>query len=63
VGVFTVESEGAVGRGGRAAEKTIDEESANARAYLQALGEQLVVVAQQLDESGRNDDGTKEQSP
>ena len=49
----------AIGRGSQAGERALEEESARARSYLQALGQQLGAVARQADERARTDDETK----
>jgi hypothetical protein len=49
----------AIRRGSQAGERALEEESARARSYLQALGEQLGAVARQADERARTDDETK----
>jgi hypothetical protein len=55
--------EQAVRHGGEAGRRAIDEESVKARGYMQALGEQLVTAAQQLDDLSKSADKTKAQSP
>jgi hypothetical protein len=54
--------EQAIRRGGEDGRRAIDDESARARDYLQALGEQLVAAAQQLEEFSRSEDETKQKS-
>jgi hypothetical protein len=49
--------EAAATGGGEAGQRAIDEESARARAYLQALGEQLRTAGRQIDDFGRNQNG------
>ena len=55
--------EQAIRRSGEAGQHAIDDESVKARAYLQALGEQLGAAAQQLDDLSRSEDEPKQQSP
>lgn len=50
-------------RGGDVGQRSLDDESARARSYLQALGEQLVATAQQIEELSRSEDEAKQQSP
>jgi hypothetical protein len=47
--------EQAIRRGGEAGQHSIDDESANARGYLTALGEQLAAAARQLDGFSRSE--------
>jgi len=49
-------------RSGEAGERAVDEESARARSYLQALGEQLGTTAQQIEDISRSEDDAKQQS-
>jgi predicted solute-binding protein len=49
-------------RGGEAGERAVEEESARARSYLQALGEQLGTTAQQIEDISRSEDDAKQQS-
>jgi len=53
----------AIHHGGEAGQRSIDEESAKARGYLQALAEQLGAAAGQLDELSQNENEAKKQSP
>jgi hypothetical protein len=55
--------EQAARRNDSAGEQTLEEESVRARAYLQALGEQLTVAAHQLEEFSRSEAGAKGNSP
>jgi hypothetical protein len=53
--------EQAIRRGGEAGQRSIDEESAKARSYLQALAEQLGAATRQLEDLSRNEAETKQQ--
>jgi len=55
--------EQAIRRGGEAGQRAIDEESVKARGYMQALGEQLVTAAKQLDDLSKSEDKTQQPSP
>jgi hypothetical protein len=55
--------EQAIGRGGAAGQKALDDESVLARDYLQSLGAQIAATGRQLDEFAQNDDGTKQATP
>lgn len=47
----------AIGRGGEAGEKALDEESARMRDYLQALATDVASAGRQLDELGKDEQG------
>ena len=55
--------ERAIRRGGEDGQRAIDDESAKARGDLQALSEQLVAAATQLDDFSRSEDETKQKTP